>query len=385
AELAAVVRAAIPTLLEAVPAGKSLVVLKGPREAVEKAMAVLPSLDVDTTPEAPALITRIQGVHHIDPITTVSTLTEMFGNAGLRVSVAPLRSFPQLTLTGGAASTGGGASGGGGGGGGGTETNTLPSDRILLTGPAEIVERATEMVNQLDVAPPQFEIQARVLDVNTNKLAQRGIQWNYTNLFSFDEQNATPVTPALRVGTFGRSSLLGFDAIIPPMIQNGDARILAEPSIRVIEGRSARIFIGDTITAVVDRTVTPTGTNITTKEFTPGITLLVSGHSTPDGEITLDVRPTVSFLTSLSVPGIDIPVPQIRERSAQTTIRLRDGETMVLGGLLQDEDIQNMTKVPLLGDLPFFGNLFRSRNITKRRSEVVIFLTTRLLRSQPPQ
>ena len=401
AELAAVVKAAIPTLYEAVIAGRSLIVLKGPRESVEKALAILPSLDVNNAPVAASVITRVVDVHHIDTFSTIGTLGELFGGAGLVASAAPNRYFPSANIAGGSVSGssgggsssggGGGSSSGGGGGGGGASTNTMPSSLILLTGPVDVVDRAEALLRQLDVAPPQFEIQARVLDVNTNNLAQRGIRWDYTNSFSFSELGGqVPTTgggttfgviPALRVGTLARTNPLNLTAILPPLITSGDARILAEPSIRVIEGRTARIFIGDTITAVVDRTVTPTGTNVTTKEFTPGITLVVSGHSTPGGEITLDVRPTVSFLTSLRVEGIDIPVPQIRERSAQTTIRLRDGDTMVLGGLLQDEDIKTMSKVPILGDLPFFGNLFRSRNTTKRRSEVVIFLTTRLLKS----
>lgn len=390
AELAAVVKAAIPTLTEAVTAGKSLLVLKGPGEAVEKAMAILPSLDVNTTPEAPKQITRIKELHHIDAASTVKTLSEMFANTALAVSVAPDRSFPQAKITGGSTSTTGGGTATG------QDTLTQASTAILITGPVDLVERATEMVSQLDTAPRQFEIQARVLDINTSKLAQRGIKWDYSSAFNFKEGNpvanpaggftpnyvseTTPGRAALRVGTLLRTSPLSLAAVIPPLINTGEARVLAEPSIRVIENRSARIFIGDTITAVVDRVVTPTGTNITTKEFTPGITLVVAGQGTSDGEITLDVRPTVSFLTSLAVEGVDIPVPQIRERSAQTTIRMKDGDTMVLGGLIQDQDIQNMTKVPILGDIPFFGNLFRSRSIDKRRSEVVIFLTAKLLK-----
>lgn len=398
AELAAVIKAAIPTLLEAVTAGRSLLVLKGPREAVEKALAILPSLDVSTTPEAPNVVTRIIDIHHIDPLTTMTTLNDLYSQAGLRITSAPNLYYPSTNIAGGSvtggggggASSGGGGGASGGGGGGGATEMTMPSTRILLTGPVDLVDRAEQMVRQLDQAPPQFEIQARVLDVSTNKLAQRGINWSYTNTFNFEELGEAVeqigggqifgVIPALRVGTLARTSPFNLSAQIAGAITSGDARILAEPSIRVIEGRTARIFIGDTITAVVDRTVTPTGTNITTREFTPGITLIVSGNATPDGEITLDVKPTVSFLTSLTVEGIDFPVPQIRERSAQTTIRLRDGDTMVLGGLMQDEDIKRMSKVPILGDLPFFGNLFRSRTTDKRRSEVVIFLTTRLLK-----
>jgi type II secretory pathway component GspD/PulD (secretin) len=183
------------------------------------------------------------------------------------------------------------------------------------------------------------------------------------------------------LGQLSRTTPISLTASIAAAIQSGQARLLAEPSLRVIDGRSALIFIGDTLTIVISRDVTPTGTSIQTRDFHPGITLASSVRTTPDGDITLDINPTVSSLTTLQAQGTDLPLPQIRTRTAQTTVRLTDGDTMVLGGLLQDEDIKNMTKVPGLGDLPFFGNLFRSRSITKRHSEVVIFLTVHLIKS----
>lgn len=360
---------------------------------MEKALALLPALDVNTTPpppDVPPVITRVREIHHLDPSSTVNKLQELYGPAGLKVTEAPLRSLPFVQVSGGGTGTGSnsssssGSSSGSGdsGGASGGSGPTLSSSMILLTGPVAIVDNATAMLDQLDTAPRQIEIEARVLDINTTKLGQRGIRWSWTNLFSFTELGTGFRTDdPWKVGTLGRTTPLTIGAQIGAAIESGDARILAKPSIRVVEGRTARIFIGDAIRIVISRDITPTGTTIQTEEFNPGITLIVSGRSTPDGEVTLDVRPTVSVLTSLEARGTDIPLPRISERSAQTVIRMKDGETMVIGGLLQDQDVKSMTKVPGLGDLPFFGNLFRSRSIDKRRSEVVIFLTARVLKS----
>ncbi len=400
-ELVEVIKAAIPALTDAVLAGKSLLVLKGPAEEVDRALRLLPTLDVNpepvVTPEPP--ITLIRELHYLDALNTASILSTLFTKAGLTVSTAPLSSVPVATGTsvggtststaGAASSGGGGESGGGGagasgaGGAGGNADNLLFTNRLLLIGPQALLDRATTMLDQLDTPPRQLEIGVRVLDVNVTKEAQRGVTWDYSKDIRFDESlGAGGATPSMRVGTLARTSPLGLIATLPGNTTNGDTRVLAEPTIRVIEGRTANIFIGDTITAVVSRSVDRTTgvITVTTRDFKPGITLVVAAQATPDGQVTMDVRPTVSFLTSLQAAGTDLPLPQIRERSAQTTIRVKDGETMVLGGLLQDSDIKNTSKVPFLGDLPFFGTLFRSRQITKRRSEVVILLTPRILK-----
>ena len=98
-------------------------------------------------------------------------------------------------------------------------------------------------------------------------------------------------------------------------------------------------------------------------------------------EIILKVHPVVSNVTGFTGRNRDIPITASRE--ADSTVKMKDGDTIAIGGLLREEETKILTKVPFLGDLPFFGNLFRHRNNTKRKSEVTIFLTARIMKDGP--
>jgi type II secretory pathway component GspD/PulD (secretin) len=109
-------------------------------------------------------------------------------------------------------------------------------------------------------------------------------------------------------------------------------------------------------------------------EVPVGIILLVHPRVNDNDHITLRVKPVVSTVTSF-VDG----VPQTSTREAETVVRVKNGDTLVIGGLIRDEDVKTMTKVPLLGDLPLVGALFRHYERNHRRSEVMIFLTIKLI------
>ena len=121
-------------------------------------------------------------------------------------------------------------------------------------------------------------------------------------------------------------------------------------------------------------TQSPTGQNITTSTVNAGIKLFVTGKINNDGYITMNVHPEVSLVT-LSSPGAGgVQVPDVRVREATTTVRVKDGETLVIGGLINDQDIKTIQKVPLLGDIPFFGQLFRNTVHQHTHDQVMIFI-----------
>ena len=107
-----------------------------------------------------------------------------------------------------------------------------------------------------------------------------------------------------------------------------------------------------------------------------GIILNVTPHINPDGQVVMDVNPEISALTDSTVqiqPGVTAPI--ISQRSAQTRVAIRDGQTIVIGGLMQDSKNQTVSKIPLLGDLPWVGALFQRNQTTKVKTELLIFLT----------
>ena len=159
------------------------------------------------------------------------------------------------------------------------------------------------------------------------------------------------------------------------MVTNRDSKLLASPNISVVNDQDASIFIGDTLRFQTLATSGPnTGNQFTVVEVPVGIVLLVHPRVNDDGNITLRVHPVVSTVT-----GFTAGLPQTSSRETETVIRVKDGDTIVIGGLIRDEEIKQMSKIPLLGDLPIIGRLFRNDLHTKRRSEVTIFLTIKMI------
>ena len=297
-----------------------------------------------------------------------------------------------------------GTGGGGGGtppaGGGGSAspagaaaTGNLPNT-LLLTGAPQDIVRARELLAQIDVRTPQMVYEARVMDITNDDLSKLGLRYDVSRGVNIGEQNLNGANNGdAKVGPTSAADFarpLGFGAILrnpysllvnlDALANNNKARTLASPNLSALDGQPAVVFIGDQIKYVINIQQTQTGQNVQTETATVGITLKVTGKASPDGTITLYVHPEVSAISSYLSLGNGISLPQISSRYVDTTIRVKDGETIGIGGLIREQDITNIQKVPLLGDIPFFGQLFRSTDKQKRKSEVVIFITSRILK-----
>jgi len=274
---------------------------------------------------------------------------------------------------------------------------------LLLSGSAGDIARAQQLLATIDLRPAQINYEAKVTEINLNNIKNIGLTYNFSgaSLSIGELLNRTvndpsgkvdPITgkvgtvagtpdnqPApkggvLRLGAFGRSYLTNFVKVgLDALYQTGDAKLLSQPNISAIDGQPAAAFIGDNITYVSSITTGPTGQNITTATVAAGIKLFVTGKVNNDGYITVNIHPEVSSVTfAPSIGGATLP--DITTREATTTLRVRDGETIAIGGLISDTDIKNINKVPILGDLPFFGQLFRDTQHTRKHNEVVIFI-----------
>jgi len=362
----------------------STILMSGPREKVAAAKAVLSSMDValatteQAGPKPTEEYTDVYELSYLDATAAKAFVKEMYPDVD--VTSAPSAMAPPMAAVGGGGTGGGGTSSMGVGAISMQTAPPLPSMILVLRGPKAMVEGAVSTIKRLDVPPRQVEIHARVLDMNTTLDGQLGFTWTWKP-FDIVEGSASGNTvtgeartgrDALHFGTFSRSPV-ELNMVLDALVKQGHGRVLAEPSIRVLNGGTGQIFIGDTVTYLVSRDVTPTGTSVNTSQIQAGVTLNVAARIAKDGSVMLGVNTAVSVLTSLT------GLPSTSERSAQTSVRVKDGETIAIGGLLRDEDVSTLSKIPGLGDLPFFGNLFRSRSKSKQHSEVVIFLTTRVM------
>jgi type II secretory pathway component GspD/PulD (secretin) len=286
-------------------------------------------------------------------------------------------------------------------------TSSLPTKptttSLLLSGSVTDIAKAQAILAQVDIRPVQINYDAKVTEISLNDAKQFGLNYSFAGATtrigeqtSGNGDNAVAGgTPTLGDNGFGGlKNLFSFNKIsrtaignlvtisLDAAIQNGDAKLLSDPNISALDGQPAATFIGDNITYVSSITTSSTGQNITTATASAGIKLFVTGKVNNDGYITLNIHPEVSTLTFKTGIG-GAQLPDISTREVTTTVRVHDGDTVAIGGLISQQDVKNIQKVPILGDLPFFGNLFRDVNTTHSRDEIVIFLKVSIQKDKP--
>lgn len=253
----------------------------------------------------------------------------------------------------------------------------LPENRIridsahnslVLMGNENEYSMVKDVLSELDIPQKQVMFEAEVVEISKSDLKHLGVRWEWGN---FPASLGNEMVGVIPVGPQGSST--NYRASIDAMVNTENAKILANPRVATLDGQTARILIGDRLpveTKYLENGVQQIAVNY----IDVGIKLEVTPWVNEDGIITTKLLPEVS--TNIATAGNN---PSIRTRQAETTLRVKNGETIVIGGLIQREDRKNVTKVPLLGDIPLIGNLFKSTNIEKRETELMIFITPKIL------
>ena len=269
---------------------------------------------------------------------------------------------------------------------------------LMVTGPFDAVAELADFVESVDFAPAQILIEALVVDFSTNYLNQFSIVANNTG------QTATGATdekyyPDIQLYSAGKQADKGFQEIashlgitkighlsdnfyvqLKALSQEGKANIRSRPVIASLNGHEASINIGTTQyyllkTETVFNSTTPSYTSQISQRFETikaDVSLKVTPWVTGTGEIIVDIQP--EFNTPRGQLDPNIP-PTINHRLLNSTVRLRQGETIVLGGLIQSNEDVQISKLPILGDIPILGRLFQNRYKTSAETELMIFLT----------
>jgi type II secretory pathway component GspD/PulD (secretin) len=283
----------------------------------------------------------------------------------------------------------GGDSGGSAGGAGGSATKTDGIDRVrmlVVSGLEKDVEKAFRLLAEVDIAPQQVMIEVKVVDLSPERAQDLGLAWSWSALNFLEAPVGTLLQGAgnaLTQSNLVSGSKLGaisrvpftFQAVLSAMVTHKEAKILASPSIQVLDNDDANIFIGDTLRTQISQSGIA-GTTVQVFEFPIGIILLVRPRVNPDGQITMRVHPVVSTVTGIGASNL----PQTSTREAETTVRIKDGETMVIGGLIRDEMSKVVQEVPILSKLPLVGELFRNTSTNHRHSEIMVFITPHIVK-----
>ena len=267
-------------------------------------------------------------------------------------------------------------------------TNTL-----LFYGTESEALSVREIISALDVVPKQVSLEARVVAVSKQAAKELGVDWTWSALpqyprvrrndsasWEVSERSAgTGGTSAPGIIRFGRGPEgvpyeFYYTAAIRALITDGRAKMLARPNITTVQGHEALINIGAEVP--VPRVSTSNSVTTSGVEYREaGIILRYTPRVTADGCIVARVHTEVS--TPVYVD--DLKAYRFQKRSADTTVRLRNGETMVIGGLIDSDESRSLAKIPFLGDIPVLGAFFRSVRMSKTETELMIFLTAHVL------
>jgi general secretion pathway protein D len=257
------------------------------------------------------------------------------------------------------------------------DTNSL----LVRTSPANLPQ-VRAILDELDRPVGQVLIKVLVAEVTHDTTTDVGAQFSVLNL-----RNGS-TTAGQKGGTnFGLSSLSNgmvvqilesdFTATIRALESVGKLDVLSRPYILASDNQLASITVGQEVPFITNSRITDTGQTINTVEYNDvGILLDVIPHINPDGLVIMDVAPEISALTGTTVPISDtVASPVIAKRSAQSRVGVQNGQTIVIGGLMEDRKTETIDKVPLLGDIPWIGEAFKRRQSKKTKTELLIFLT----------
>lgn len=234
--------------------------------------------------------------------------------------------------------------------------------------------RVVNLVRTVEPAKKRIIVHIKVVDINRDMMREFGVDWGQIVGGGFQPQ------PFLVRVERGVNNVYDIGTNLQALEDQNFAKILAEPNIVVNDGEEANILVGGEIPIPVAQPGA-TGFASITVEYKPyGVTLKVKPEITEQGMIRIKVDPEVSsidYASGVTIGGMTIP--GLRTRRASTTVTVKPGSTLVIGGLIRSDQSKLVRKIPLLGDIPIIGELFKRREFSEGKSELVIFLTPDIL------
>lgn len=297
----------------------------------------------------------------------------------------------------------------------GSITTDARSNAIIVTDVPETFPQIEQIIAELDKKAPQILIEAQIVEINTSRLNELGIEWGGSRgemahfqggahtsdylirpgFFSGDQWKkffgtysggGTPQgggdmsysfdDSGLQYGVF---SLQQLQATFRALISRGEGRYLGKPKIIAMNNKAARIETSRNAAIGVESSTTETATNSSTERADTGLILEVTPQVNKEGYITLQVSPEYSDVTASQIAANGVTIYDPITRKAQTLVRVKNGQTVVIGGMLSSNESKTVRKVPLLGYIPIIGWLFTSVSSSRSNTDLVIFITPTIL------
>ncbi len=241
-------------------------------------------------------------------------------------------------------------------------------------------------LKRLDLTPLQVLIEVTIAEVTLNDELRYGLQW------FFQKGNNNLSFSTLATGAVS-SAFPGFSYVFTPnnaqvvlnaLTEITDLRVISSPQLMVLDNQTARLQVGDQVPIATQSAVSvsdPSAPIVNSIEFKDtGVILTVTPRVNAGGLVTMEVLQEVSDVISTTTS--DLNSPTIQQRSIESTVAVQSGDTVALGGLIQDRDEESQSGLPLLSEIPILGNLFKSTNNAKRRTELLVLITPRVVRDR---
>jgi MSHA type pilus biogenesis protein MshL len=268
---------------------------------------------------------------------------------------------------------------------------------IMVTASKRNIERVEQYLNVLKrVINRQVLVEAKIIEVQLSEGLKYGIDWTFFDKWkgvgdiTVGTRNLSSVVgatlPAFNVGVTGTN----FNSVLNALQQQGEVRTLSNPRVNIMNGQTALLSVGRNTAFVskVETTTTATGTaptttyTITTSSVLSGIIIGIVPFINEYGEISLTITPIISDLVQLEdrtvgqagQNQIQISLPTVDLKELSTTIKVRDGQMVIIGGLISKRETLQDNKVPVLGDVPLLGEAFKSRDKQEKKTELVVVL-----------
>ena len=264
----------------------------------------------------------------------------------------------------------------------------MDTNSLIVTTSAKYRDRVTQIIDELDRPVPQVLIKVLIAEVTHDNSDDIGADFSVLNQRAngHGERAGTDFGAAVAAQSTGGLVVSymenNINITLHALATAGKLDVLSRPYILASDNQLASITVGQEVPFITDSRTTDLGQTINTIQYQDiGIILNVTPHINNEGLVILDVAPEISQLTGTTVPISQVvSAPVFAKRSAQSRVGIRDGQTIVIGGLMEDRKTSKIDKVPILGDIPGLGLLFQHRQIGKSKTELLIFLTPHVAR-----
>ncbi len=283
------------------------------------------------------------------------------------------------------------------------------TNALVITAPPSMFRTLEAVIKQLDVRRAQVQVETIIAEVSEDAAAELGIQWavdgsvsgqgpiGLTNFGSANGTGLAAVGAGLTSGNpaslnqdgltlgFGlfNSSTMNFAALVRSLKGDGTTNILSTPTLVTMDNEEAEIVVGQTVPFLTGSYSSTSGSSTPTNPFQTisrenvGITLKIKPQINEGDAVKLDIEQSIDSLAATPVGAADLTT---NTRSIKTAVIVNDGQTMVLGGLLDDKASESVQKVPFLGDIPLLGWLFKYKTTTNKKANLMVFMRPTIIR-----